>query len=504
MTKLVVVLVAFVVAFCGTWIFKSKTPIQRNDDTTNLSNDGNWWNQESTQLSTANEVSDEWKIDPEIPDNYIPIPGEDELYMVVTESGNIEKYRHRYHKDGDDKTWYWVDVNPDIPEDYEPVLGLENVYRVSNADGTVSYLKYIRNDDDTFAFIEVDKDGNIIDKVLTADPDGETIPANYTQVDNNVYAVKNENEVVVGYKERTIDNDGKANWKLLSDNDVKALFSSCSSDSNNSLSYSWPTTEATSEESSSSSGKLVIEEQTTESNRNSGSVEIYADNNADNVSIIKNENGSYTEKQTIVETKIEGNWKITYQTIVSKTYDKDGNLISTNKNGPIELKREKTTTGSSAAAAPNPSLVENNIDSEIVRVSNGQTYMSKLESGVVSALNATRSSNGTATLKYTSNSNANKLAKLFATDMAIYDHAEYQTKCYGDLQSLMTRYSITSNSSSITIWKCLADKNASDINTRFNAISSAKDARLSSAYTDVGISIVSLNGYYYIAEVYLG
>lgn len=48
---------------------------------------------------------------------------------------------------------------PDIPENYEKVEGLENVYKVTNSDGSISYVKYVRNDDDTFTFVPVDKKG---------------------------------------------------------------------------------------------------------------------------------------------------------------------------------------------------------------------------------------------------------------------------------------------------------------------------------------------------------
>ena len=111
----------------------------------------NWW------LNNDESVDSDGVLDPEIPLNYIPVPGSIELYMVIDDDGNIVKYRER--KQQEDGSWVWKDVNPDIPADYEPAPGLDNVYKVTNKDGTVSYYKYIRNDDDTFAFIPVDENG---------------------------------------------------------------------------------------------------------------------------------------------------------------------------------------------------------------------------------------------------------------------------------------------------------------------------------------------------------
>lgn len=111
----------------------------------------NWW------LNNDESVDSDGVLDPEIPLNYIPVPGSIELYMVIDDDGNIVKYRER--KQQEDGSWVWKDVNPDITADYEPVPGLDNVYKVTNKDGTVSYYKYIRNDNDTFAFIPVDENG---------------------------------------------------------------------------------------------------------------------------------------------------------------------------------------------------------------------------------------------------------------------------------------------------------------------------------------------------------
>ena len=143
MRQLVMLLVLLVACFLGSWTYRIKTPINRPDEYAEGydASAGAWWNTGKV------EVDDEWKLDPEIPLNYMPVPGENELYMVIDNDGKIIGYRQRIKQI--DGSWKWEDVNPDIPDNYEPVKGLEDVYKVTAEDGTVKYYKYIRNDDDT-------------------------------------------------------------------------------------------------------------------------------------------------------------------------------------------------------------------------------------------------------------------------------------------------------------------------------------------------------------------
>lgn len=120
--------------------------------------------------------------------------------MVIDNDGNIMMYRKRTLQE--DGSWIWKDVNPDIPEEYEAVDGLDSVYRMTAADGSVSHFKYVRNEDDTFAFVPVDENG----KELDSQADASAIPDNYRRVTGNIYAVLNEHGVVIGYKERQESN----------------------------------------------------------------------------------------------------------------------------------------------------------------------------------------------------------------------------------------------------------------------------------------------------------
>ena len=189
--------------FFTIWGVKMKHPINRPE---NVKEDTETpWYETKYQ---APKADDEWTLDPEIPLNYIPVPGEDELYMVVDDSGNITNYRKRVKQA--DGSWVWQDVNPDIPDNYEKVDGLDNVYKVTNKDGTTEYKQYVRNDDDTYCFVPVDEKGNPLD----LKNDASTISKNYVHADGNIYALYNKDNVKMGYRERVKNNDGSYSWKV--------------------------------------------------------------------------------------------------------------------------------------------------------------------------------------------------------------------------------------------------------------------------------------------------
>lgn len=212
MKKLFILLCALIATFAGVWIFKSRTPSNRPDSYQNGIVGNYWWN--STE--EAKEVDNNWQLSSDIPADHVPVPGRKDLYMIVDENGYITGYvRGTLDENG---RWIWEETDPNIPEYYEAVPGLENVYKVTNEDGSVSYFKYIRNKDDTYAFVEVDAKGNPINEAV---PSGSQIPDNYERVTGNKYAVKNTNGVVIGYKERVLakeaNGDSSYEWKNINE-----------------------------------------------------------------------------------------------------------------------------------------------------------------------------------------------------------------------------------------------------------------------------------------------
>ena len=101
MRKALIVLIALLVIFAGTWVVQAKTPADRPDSFEGGFTETAWWD-----VTLDRVVDDEWVIDPEIPDNYLPVPGEDELYMVIDDNGHIVKYRQRTQQA--DSSWLWA------------------------------------------------------------------------------------------------------------------------------------------------------------------------------------------------------------------------------------------------------------------------------------------------------------------------------------------------------------------------------------------------------------
>ena len=196
MKQLAVLFLVLSTAFGGIWVTKMNAPTNRPNSYQNGIEGNYWWN----SVEAPQEVSTNWKLSAGVPDNYIPVPGKAGLYMVVDEDGYIIGYK-KGTKDENDQ-WIWEDTDPNIPENYEAVPGLTDVYKVTYDDGTVKYFKYVRNKDDTYAFVEVDAKGNMIGEVQ---PKGDEVPDNYERVNRNQYAVKNNNGVTIGYKERKAD-----------------------------------------------------------------------------------------------------------------------------------------------------------------------------------------------------------------------------------------------------------------------------------------------------------
>ena len=437
----------------GSWVLKSKTPSERPDESADTTGEDLWW----TDKNNLPQADTEWILDPEIPENYIPVPGEDELYMVIDEEGNIKQYRHREKQD--DGSWLWETVNPDIPDNYEAVEGLENVYMVTNKDGTISYFKYIRNEDDTFAFVPVNEKGEPLEDDT---PKGSEIPENYRHIQGNIYAVYNENNVIIGYKERSVDKDGNYVWK-----DCEKPVVNDKPDNGGDTSHG-------------STAKDPI-----------------FNTSSDETDISQSQNSSgegYTETETIRHTEISGGWKITYETKVTRVYDSNGELLSTKKEGPYEISKEKINGTDSNA--PDKSLIKGTLQEEFARVNIGLLYKNELSEEILVEINAERIAAGVGPLSINDSSKTTLISKIRAADMARYNHSDFDSPMYGTVANMCNRFNITDLQPSEVVWKTASDKSASAIASRIKIM--CGDAITDARYTDIGISIVSKNGYYYV------
>lgn len=514
MRRALIILFSLMIVFSGSWFFKDKTP-QHRSDALAANQEVAWWNLMPNQKPVA---SDDWRIDPEIPDNYVPVPGEDELYMVIDEDGKIKAYRHRTKQQ--DGSWLWETVNPDIPAGYIPVDGVKDVYKIIDADGTERYVKYIRNDDDTFTFVPCDANGNIIDVQATLNDDG--IPSNYVRVKDNIFAVYDDNGVLIGYKERIQNEDGTYSWVDCEapKQEQEQVGNGGNGSSGNSSSgngnggnngsggqQSNPVSEhSIPQDPGGQGGTGQVSLPSTNPQNPTSQVSTPEESSKQPVEVSpgieistpEKQRENYTTTDTYQTTETAGDWKITYETIVYKTYDPDGVLIATKKVGPNEVKRERL--GADSQKAPDRSRIENTLDKELTRVSSGIVYDEKLANEVLNKLNADRTAHGLPTLKMTTSGNAYKIARLLAADMATYNHSDYDSPMYGTLTDLLQRYQITAQSPSEITWKA-TQKTAQDIHSRLQAQN--YNTRMNTNTSEVGIAIANCNGYYYICEIYL-
>ena len=558
MKQMIMLFIVLFGIFLGTWTYKIKTPINRPDEyAEGVDEDaGAWWNTGKV------EVDDSWKLDPEIPVNYIPVPGEEELYMVIDNDGNIIEYRTRTKQI--DGSWVWKTVNPDIPDNYEPVPGLENVYKVTAEDGTVKYYKYIRNSNDTFAFVEVDEKGNI----LNHNTDATKIDANHVHITGNLYYLLDDNGVVIGGDKRVSNGDGTFTWmsieldELPDINDVASQLQNFSfnvaeapkldtsavdamgqnmqnvanmpTDSSTSTEYynitipsngggnmtQYPSDpsqlidqDALNYEMQQAQAQAAQNQQQAQSQMTTAD-QIYIDDVREqyqktgtidvtpNVTTVLNGDGTHTEEEVITETKNENGVLVTYKTIVKKTYDKDGTLIQSIKEGPYIIDSQQDLSPEPDAPIADPSKREQTLDAEYIRVGSKYSYQSDLQSQVFTLLNAQRTKNGISALQQTDT--AQKIAATRAADMATYGVSEENLPTYGPLADMLSYYSVSAVAPGENLWKTSVHT-ADDIHSRLQAIESTRKTRMNSSATQYGLAIIydSSSGAYYICEVFL-
>jgi uncharacterized protein YkwD len=486
--KTVFLFTAMLLAFAGVWAYKLSKPLTPLDAYAYGvdAESGAWW---SAGQGFEPEIAadDNWRLDPEIPPNYIPVLGADELYMVIGPDGKITGYRHRYK--ADDGSWIWEDVDPNIPENYELVEGFTDLYRVVGADGSIRYFRYTRNDDDTYFFTECDENGN---PLRDNNPYGDEIPDNFVRVTGNIYAVYNEHGVLIGYKERIMNPDGTYSWidvdKPVIPERSQGLISSGrnnTDDGNNGNNSDWRVID------------LVIPG--TGGTGTGGGVNVIIDPGSAVTSEPK-EGGGYTETETYTDSKTEGGYTVISETTVTKNYNKDGVLISTKKDGPHEISRYNSIPGANDPKIPNPARIEATLSGEYTRVTNGLTFDTKLANDVLAGLNAQRAAAGIAPLAM-AQGELYQAACIKAADMAIYNHADYESPMYGKIDNLLVQFGVKVGSPSENLWKSSA-KTADQINERFMADSGSYGPRMSEYYSQTAIAIVSQNGYIYIAEIF--
>lgn len=460
------VFMSLMAMFFMIWGIKMNMPVNRPQNTEEEYTTP--WYEKRYSIPVADE---EWRLDPSIPLNYIPVPGEDELYMVVDDNGNILYYMKRTPEEdiAGNITWHWEEINPDIPNNYQKVDGVENLYCVVGSDGTITYFLYIRNNDDTFAFVACDENGIPLDDMA----DASQIDDNHIYIGDDVYAVYDENGVLIGYRKRLEDEFNNFYWSVCEEPIM------------------------TVENGSSMSTDMNIAD--IELGQNAGYVTNGDVHTAvDEPITVHHGDGTYSVTNTEVYQQEEDGAIVTYQIDSIFTYSADGKLLTSESQGPYETGRVIGTT----APAADPHLIASTLSGEYSRVSSSVSYNTEKAMEVVTMLNAQRLNEGISPLEADTSTEMYQIACIRAADMAIYDHSSNESPMYGNLTDLMDRYSIyTDTIPSENIWKATS-KTADQIHTRFQSNASSRNIRMSSGYTHVCTAVVERDGKIYIAEIF--
>ena len=459
MRKLSLIFIGLLVTFFVSWGVKVRMPINRPDNLQGIET-AKWY---ETRY-TAPVAEDEWILDPEIPDNYIPVAGEDEMYMVIDDAGNITAYRQRTKQE--DGSWLWEDVKNPNAESYESVDGIKDVYKVTDKKGNVSYEQYVRNDDGSYAYVPVDKKGVPLDDGSDA---SSIDKEHYVHVSGNVYGLYNDNGVLIGYRKRVQSNDN----------------------------YIWKVTEKPEEAGISDIKELSEIKQTPGQNDVTSDKGVIVGESGKNAEKVDNGDGTFTQTNKTISTKTVDGYQITYETTVTSIYDSDGNLLSTKKDGPYEVSKEKI----SSTEDPAKVTIAADIDQEFARVSANVSYDTGKANELLAQLNAERVAAGKEQLKMDTGSFTYKIACIKAADMALYDYSSDVSPLYGSLSDLVNRFGGNAATASENIWK-VSVKPADEINSKFQSNEGSRELRMSETYSNAGIAIVERNGQNYIVEFF--
>ena len=463
MRRILLIFLLLVSAFFITWGVKANTLVARPDNI----EDGKvvaWY--ESSY--TAPTSDDEWYIDPSIDEKYIKMPGKDDIYMEVDEKGNVIGYVQRIKQANGEYTF--ETYNKDIPENYEKVPGVKDVYKVTDENGKTAYKKYVRNkDDNTFAFVDVDKNG----KMINLDTDATKIDSKHKLVDSktNLYALYNDDNVKVGYVKRKKNKKGKYKWVEAEPPKMEKV----GNDGVNQFAEESKKKMTASTDSSDTSGEepapLTDEE-------------------------IINADGTRTDTELKTSSETKDGYKYIYQTPIVTTYDKDGNVVSIKEGERKQVSKEKLV---GSDATPDPTQIAGTLDKELSRVSSKVSFNTKKANQLLALINAEREQEGLPSLKMDTSSDIYKVAQISAADMAIYNHASNTSPMYGKLDDFNKRFGLNLVNITGDRWKT-SERSAQDINNRFQ--STYSETRMSKFYNQVGIGIVDQDGMTYVIEVF--
>lgn len=406
---------------------------------------------------TAPKAQTEWVLDTNIEPNYIPVPGKEDYFYVVDDNGKVIQMRRRVKQlDGSFK---WEDVEDENIAGMEVVDNKKKIYKTKDN----KYVKYIRNEDNSFAFVEVDKNGNYLD----FEKDATTIDNKHVLEDGgeNLYGLYNDNGVRIGTVKRVKGKDGKYTWKLVEDKKKKKVGNNAA---NLPVSQQVQGTEAPQE--------TVEDEPKTE----------------------QSGDGTITKTSTETYSETKDGYKIMYKVTTKKIYDSNGKLLESHTSDPEIVSKTKIT---GKDGTPDASDIASTLDQEVTRMKGKVEFNTTKANDILNKLNAQRQKNGAPALTMDTSSDIYKVALIRAADMAVYDHGSNTSPLYGKTIELCDRFGLSLVNVTQNMWKT-TNASASDIHSRFQATDSSRETRMSEGYGQVGIAVVDQDGQTYVFEVF--
>ena len=470
--KTLMTLLVLMSAFFCAWAIKVRSPINRPDNA--LSDTVTAWYENNYSAPVA---SSDWYLDAELDPNYVPVPGKDEVYMVLDSSGNIIKYRQR--KQQADGSWVWSDYLEES-SGIEQVEGKDGLYLMTDKDGNQKYTKYVRNDDNTYCFVETNADGIPLD----IGTDAGTIGPNYVHLDKNIYGKYNDEGVLEGYRERVQQTDGSFMWQLADAPSLPSMGTGYGIGIFMTYIYVVGGNGGNGQFGGGYGSNAIVVEG------------VPADGE---VQRIENADGTYTVTQHIINTETVNGQKVTTEVTVTKTYDANGDIISSISSEPTEVAREDLKT----SEQPDEAVTASGIQEESARVSSSFIYDTKKSQDILSLLNAERGKQGAPQLRLDTSGLAHTIATIKAGDMAAYDYAAQDSPLYGSMRDFLAKYAIKVDAEpAMNVMKSSAIS-AENAHMKFQSDTESRTKRMSPTYTTVGIAAVEEDGMNYIAEVYM-
>ena len=215
--------------------------------------------------------------------------------------------------------------------------------------------------------------------------------------------------------------------------------------------------------------------------------------------INQSQSGYLISRETLTTREQVGNDIVTYQEIIEKTYDANGNELQSRSLGKTEVGRESMTASSGA------DNIASTINEEYDRIvnllfgKNGQ-FDASTPKRLRELVNNARMENGKQILEAPGSNDAiYKIALARASMMALTGSSSKDLPAYGTLRNMCSKYGVSINTASENM---LVISNSSAESIHAMLIGSTSELVTSENYTHVAIAIATMNGKMYICEIF--